>query len=662
MLNVRLPFLIRIPHSAFRIPHSLILAVTGAVAGAVCLALAFTFAPDLRLEFDRDLPRVTSGFHPVEIVREDSFAWTGRSAVVRMAGADRRAPWRCSVRFRGGRSAPLEQPFVELAADGVTLATRQATNDYQRLEATVPALPSRSGLVLTITSSTTFVPGPTDKRELGVQVDQVVCLRATSGVALPPQRALTSAAISGALFGAGFALVVPVTMAVGATLLVAVAQAIPLATGPGPYSPYVDKAGPLALWIVVAFVLAIILGDRLRREPLSGAARFVLAFTGSALFLQLLALLHPSKLVVDAVFHAHRFQWVLGGRYYFTQPMPDGVQFPYAIGLYVFAAPWAAMTTDHVTLLRIVVCGAQAFAGVLLYAMVSRRWNDRPAGALAVVLFHLVPVPYIVIGNANLTYAFGQAAAFVTITAAVAWALEGRHVGQIAALFLLASVAFLSHVGVFPVLMTALVTSAVLYWVLGGPPLRAPARNVLVATLLAAAFSVVAYYGQFGEVYKSLDRVRGRTPAVAAPDPDTTAAAPGEQRRTIPLRERTVTAVKLALRDFGWPSILLALAGAWDVARGRRRDRLTLALTAMALTYAIFVAFAAWTPVEPRFLKYSDEFIDRVNYATIPLVVVLAARAVSRAWHAGVAGRLASATLVGAAAIIGVRHWAAWLS
>ena len=77
-----------------------------------------------------------------------------------------------------------------------------------------------------------------------------------------------------------------------------------------------------------------------------------------ALYLLLLAVLHPSKALVDALFHAHRLEWVRAGNYFFTQPMPDGVAFPYAIALYVVASPWMALTRDHVALLRIVVCTA----------------------------------------------------------------------------------------------------------------------------------------------------------------------------------------------------------------------------------------------------------------------------------------------------------------
>ena len=129
------------------------------------------------------------------------------------------------------------------------------------------------------------------------------------------------------------------------------------------------------------------------------------------MYLLLLAVLHPSKALVDALFHAHRLEWVRAGNYFFTQPMPDGVAFPYAIALYVVASPWMALTRDHVALLRIVVCTAHVLTGLLLYAAVLHRWNDRLAGALAVVLWSLIPQWFVVVGNANLTAAFAQSIA-----------------------------------------------------------------------------------------------------------------------------------------------------------------------------------------------------------------------------------------------------------
>ena len=68
----------------------------------------------------------------------------------------------------------------------------------------------------------------------------------------------------------------------------------------------------------------------------------------------------PQRQRSDALFHAHRLEYVLSGRYFFTQLMPGGIQFPYAIALYVFAAPWAGLARDHVALLRIVVSASEA--------------------------------------------------------------------------------------------------------------------------------------------------------------------------------------------------------------------------------------------------------------------------------------------------------------
>ena len=120
-------------------------------------------------------------------------------------------------------------------------------------------------------------------------------------------------------------------------------------------------------------------------------ARFAVTFSAGALFLQLLALLHPAKPIVDALFHAHRFEDVLAGRLYFTQLSTSATPFPYAIGLYLFAAPWAFLTANHVALLRVVVSTFEVLAGGLLYTVVVKTWGNRLAAAIAVALFILVP-------------------------------------------------------------------------------------------------------------------------------------------------------------------------------------------------------------------------------------------------------------------------------
>jgi hypothetical protein len=653
------------------VTRALAFAALGGTVGAACLAAAYAARPGLVLDMDRDLPRLASGFHPVEHHLDETFAWTTGHAAVVLRGADRRSVWTCSVRVRGGRPPGFPQPAVELAVDGVTVTTIAATNEYQNAEVTAPARLRRPGLRFSVASAPTFVPGEADPRELGVQVDRLACRPAEGTLALPPGAALRAAALAGAIFGAALALIAGATSwgAIGGLLVLLVGQAVALSSGPAPYSDYLRGVPWIAFWVAGPLALGLAIVARWRARPVTGTARFVVALTAGALFLQLLALLHPSKALVDALFHAHRFDWVLAGRYLFTQPMPDGVQFPYAIGLYVFAAPWSAVTRDHVTLLRVVVLAAHAVAGALLYLLVVRAWGDRVTGALAVALFHLLPLPYVVIGNANLTYAFGQSAAFVTLAAATAWPLRPRNVGLWAAVFLLGTLAFLSHVGIFPLLLVTLVALAALYHWRGGPLLRPAARAVALAATLAAVTSVAVYYGRFGEAYETLDRVRLRAVAGvqrAAPAESPAEAAPADERGLevagAPLHRRVAGAAALGVRAFGWPIVLLGMVGLGRLWAGGARDRLGLLLIAVGLTGVAFVAFALATPVEARFQRYTDEFIDRVHYSMAPLGVVLAARGGAWVWAGGsLLVRVGAAGLLLWAALVGVQAWLTWI-
>jgi hypothetical protein len=642
-------------------------ALVGALAGAASLAIAVRVNPVVMLELDREEPRILSGFYDMERYQDETFAWTTARAGIRLPALDRRIPWRCSVRLRGPRPPGSPHPSVELSADGVVLATVTATDPYQDVDIAVPARPARQGVHLTIASSNTFVPGPEDTRELGLRIDRVAC-RPAERHALPPLRAMAAAAIAGAVFGAAFGLVAQTLwIALGSTLLVAVAQAVPLSTGFALYTEYHASIPWLAIGIAIPVILGMWGIERWRQQRFDAPTRFVMGYSTSALYLLLLALLHPAKALVDAVFHAHRLEWVLGGRYYFTQPMPDGVSFPYAIGLYLFSAPFAAFGHDHVALLRIVVVTWQVLAGALLYPMVVRSSGDRLAGAIAVVLFSLVPISYMVVGNANLTNAFGHSAALVTMSAATLWGLGSRKIGQLAGLFLLASLAFLSHVSTFPLLLMALVACAALFRWLGGAPLRAPARSILLATIAVALFSVTAYYGHFGDVYKALDRVRAR-PAATVPGAQPPAGAAAQRdgqtagvQGAPALATRAASAVARSVRAVGWPIAVLALLGAWRLWADGIRTRLGFAILAWGVVYVAFLALGVVAPVGATHYRYAVEFIDRVTYATFPAAVVLAALGAAWAWRAGMWLRIGAVALLIVAVLIGVRQWLGWL-
>ena len=349
----------------------------------------------------------------------------------------------------------------------------------------------------------------------------------------------------------------------------------------------------------------------------------------------------------------------------------SATQFPYAIGLYLFAAPFSIFTHDYVALLRVVVCASEAIAGALLYLMIVRTRGDRIMGAMAVPLFNMVPLSYVIVGNANLTHAFGQAVALATIAAATIWPPEPRHVGRLVALVLLAVLGFIAHISTLMLLLAMLLVLAFFYRVLGGAS-RASAASLVLATAIAAVLSVALYWGHFGQVYQA-QIARARAIATSAPEsgasadasprapaPATT-AGPALGRRTIPLRLRAVDALRQTLDNIGWPILVLALVGAWRLWAEGGRDRLVCALAAWIVVGLAFVGVSVLAAGEMRYQQDAWEFIARVEHTTCPALVVLGAAGATWAWRGGIVLRLASCALLLAAVVIGVRAWAGWI-
>lgn len=629
----------------------LIVVSVGAVLGAVSVAGIYVRRPALTLEMDRDLPRrLASGLYPVERAGETTFAWTSRRVEIRLAGLNRASTWECSVRLRGGRSDPATQPIVDAAIDGITVASTAATNEFRDIQFTAPSRRSGTGLSITLTSSATIVPGPSDSRELGFQIDRIVCEPVAA--VLPPRAVLADAALIAATFGAAIVLIgASLPVATVATGAIALAQSLPFSAGAAPYIGFSGRMLWCGVWIA-ALAFALTTGaQRWRGRLLGGPARFAILFSAAALYLKLLGLLHPSKLPVDAVFHAHRLEWVLAGRYFFTQPMPGGVSFPYAIGLYVFAAPWSALTADHVMLLRIVVCAAEVVAGLLLYPLIVRAWGDRAAAAAAVVLFNVVPLPYGLVGNANLTNAFGQSVALATLIVASLLPAGPVRVLPVLGLFLLCALSFLSHVSTFAILAVTLLALSLVYMWRGDKSLRRTAWVILAVTISAALLAVIVYYGHFGEVYRMALRVRAEArlsrPIGAAGPP------------LMPLGTRVTNALTFTAAGVGWPILVLAVAGLWRVWAGGFRDRAVFLVLAWAVAYASFLGVAVMR-VDAPFQRYAAEFFGRVLLATYPGVVVLAAGGVGWAWRAAMGARLAGAVLILCAVTLGVQLWIGW--
>jgi len=125
--------------------------------------------------------------------------------------------------------------------------------------------------------------------------------------------------------------------------------------------------------------------------------------------------------------------------------------------------------------------------------------------------------------------------------------------------------------------------------------------------------------------------------------------------------ERLWRTILIMEGSFGWAVLALASLGAATLWVLRARDPVTLLAAACLGVYAVFVTASALTPIEPRFQRYAEEFISRVNFAVVPIVALLAARGVTWAWSRHVAWRVAVATLLAVALVTGADGWLTWL-
>jgi hypothetical protein len=214
---------------------------------------------------------------------------------------------------------------------------------------------------------------------------------------------------------------------------------------------------------------------------------------------------------------------------------------------------------------------------------------------------------------------------------------------------LLTAFALLCHISTITLLGAILFFLAAAYWFSGDRGLRGPAISIATALAAAAVLAVAVYYGHFGDAYRSAARVQAAGEGAAA----ALAAAPfGDKLRD---------AARLTVAAVGWPLFLLALPGAAVLVARRQRDRLTLAILALSVTFGLFAAGVVLAPVEQSFQRYAAEFFSRVTLATYPAVVLCAALAVVTGWRAGGVLRGVTALLVAASVLAGVREWVQWL-
>jgi hypothetical protein len=617
-------------------------AVLGALAGLVCLLLAYGLRPSLSVGLAESPPAPqVSGLYPVE--REPSgltFAWTGETFAIRLPGLDRRRGWRMTMRMRGARSAPAVNPDVTFLVDGLIVLTHTSAAAFEDVVVPLPPRPDRRGVTVTAQCSSTDVPGPSDPRRLGVMVDSIALT--PDGVVIPPRRAWIGVLIASAAAGAGLAAVATPFAAAGLAMGAAAGFAALVARGFGAYTEYPDLLAQLVVWMFGVAAAAVIGIQKLRRVSWSASARFVVAFSAVVAALKLALLLHPDMPVGDAMFQAHRFQYVLAGNLFFTSIAPGNYSFPYAPGLYVAALPFADLVTrgaGDMALLRIIVICADAVAAALLYVAVARSSRKHAgvtgegAGVFAVVLYHLTPLDYRIATVGNLTNAFAQSVAVCAFALLAAPIWSGRvRPAAATGLAIVLTFAFVSHTSTFAVVSAAAVVIATLFLISGNAELRRTGVLAAAAVAVAILAAILLYYSHFMDTYRTEWARISRETASAAPD----AGGRG-------IAQRAASVPRYLYLYYGIP--LLVLAG-WGLSLMRRWDQLTLAVAGWSVACFAFLVLGVLTPVDMRY------------YLTaIPALAIAAGGAVAYGWARGGGPQWAVGGLVAWAVGGGIETW-----
>jgi hypothetical protein len=293
-----------------------------------------------------------------------------------------------------------------------------------------------------------------------------------------------------------------------------------------------------------------------------------------------------------------------------------------------------------------------------------KEWKDRLVAALSVVLFHCVPLPYGLVGSANLTSAFGQSVALMTVIAAASLPLQRRGILSLGGLFIVASLAFLSHIGTAALTVVTLLALCVLYRVLGDSSTKRTALWLLSVTFLAGVFSWGIYYAHFTDVYATaLQRMRASSAATTSTqsfDPDVQARTVPGQGRSTTVPDRTAHALGLTATAIGWPIVILAIIGVHNVWRSASRDRLTLLLAAWGTAYLVFLAVGVLPGVDAPFQRYAAEFVGRVVFATYAAAVVLGARGAASGLRGRLVSRLGTVACLVWSILSAIQHWRGW--
>jgi hypothetical protein len=618
---------------ARRVIAAALLLLPLAVAG-VSAWFVYQRSPIAYVDFEKNYEGAfVEGFHDHEKMDGRGFRWTAKDAYVHIDHLPRKSRLRVEVRIKGLRPREVQLPRVRFTANGATVFETMCAPGLvtYRFGVTLP----ESTLVLGIHPDV-FVPshiGRNDDRVLGVQVFsiRVEPQGGEADIARPIGWMVIAACL---LLGVGWAAGLSLPLSSAGVTFLSLGFAYLMSLDSVRFLAYSQTLAVLAgLTLVVAAVTRLVLGWA--GWPHRDERPVVVAVVAVSFLIKMSVLFFPLFVSSDADFQANRLLNVLEGDLYTTSVSQHDppFQIPYPISLYVLAAPFAAAGIDRVSVLKGITALFDVGVGLVLIFLARRFLGGLRAGALAAVIYQLVPINILAFSAGNFTNLFGMATTTMFVGFLLAATAGGATI-SILGTFVFSFLALTAHFSTFLfglVLWPALLGA--IYLLAPQSSISERAKWLLLSAVAGSGVLALVYYtGYLDLVTSQWERVFSRDYASG------TAAVAG------PL-EKLAFNIPFYRGQLGTVFILLAIVGGVPILMRPLSSSFHAAATAWMGVMVLFFVLDLTTALEVRYVLQ-----------TVPLLALFAGSYLSSSWERGRFGKFAVAVVLVYLVGVGISH------
>jgi len=581
--------------------------IVAAAVGAFAFAttsFVYRKGGTILIDFERGYEGAfVNGFHPRERAEGKYFRWTDDASYVEFRHLPLKGTLGVEARLRTIRPEGAPLPSLAFTANGVTVHRAAALPGVVTYHFQFPSSSSR--LRLGIESETFEAAGG---RKLGVQV---LGLRLKLPEELPSfeEPALWMSLSAMLVLAAGLASGLSFPIAVLAAVVLTVPFVYLLGLSAVRFSTYPRDVALLAASTLAAGALLRAVLNRIGWLHATERALAV-ALLALLLLIKLGTLSYPLTLSSDADFQANRMREFLQGNWHptsVTQHEPP-FRIPYPVALFAVASPLAKAGIDLVPALEIATGLFDVAVSGLLMFLGWRCLDDFRAGALAAILYQLVPMNALSFSAGNFTNLFAVSMLACAFTFLIAGAVVGTGGATLLALT--------AHFGMLLEGVVLWPLWLIVLWV--GPKPVKDRRALVTAAVLAAFLIAAVYYLGYLELFTSQ---YGR--ALEGESPGGIAALLGEQIGFVFLATAALGSVSFIRQPLGGFS---SLAVGW------------------LATTLFFLAIDVWTGLEIRYWLQA-----------LPLLALFSGAYLSRAFSRSAIGKSAALAALAYIGFVGVR-------